>query len=206
MKKIRVLIVDDHFMVRIGLAGSLAEEVDIEVVGEARDGDEALRAFRKHSPDITLLDGRMPGRHGVEVLREMRALRADAKIILLSVDDTDEDFHRALQAGANGYVTKALPRKDLLAAIRIVHRGGEYLPAGVAERLVSRQDRPDLSPRELEILRLVALGNANKQIASQLGLAEVTVKVYVSRILEKLGAPDRTRASTLAIERGLVRL
>lgn len=206
MKKIRVLIVDDHFMVRIGLAGSLAEEVDIEVVGEAPDGDEALRAFRKHSPDITLLDGRMPGRHGVEVLREMRALRADAKIILLSVDDTDEDFHRALQAGANGYVPKALPRKELLAAIRSVHRGGEYLPSGVAERLASRQDRPDLSPRELEILRLVALGNANKQIASQLGLAEVTVKVYVSRILEKLGVPDRTRASTLAIERGLVRL
>jgi two-component system NarL family response regulator len=206
MKKIRVLIVDDHFMVRIGLAGSLAEETDIEVVGEAGEGEEALRAFRKHAPDVTLLDGRMPGRHGVEILREMRVQRADAKIILLSVDDTDEDFHRALQAGANGYVPKALPRNELLTAIRMVHRGGEYLPPGVAQRLASRQERPNLSPRELEILRLVALGNANKQIASQLGLAEVTVKVYVSRILEKLGAPDRTRASTLAIERGLVRL
>lgn len=206
MKKIRVLIVDDHFMVRIGLAGSLAEEADLEVVGEAAEGEEALRAFRKHAPDITLLDGRMPGRHGVEVLLEMRAQRPDAKIILLSVDDTDEDFHRALQAGANAYVPKALPREELLAAIRTVHRGGKYLPPGVAERLASRAERPNLSPRELEILRLVALGNANKEIAARLGLAEVTVKVYVSRILEKLGAPDRTRASTLAIERGLVRL
>jgi len=206
MKKIRVLIVDDHFMVRIGLAGSLGEEADIEVVGEAGEGDEALRAFRKHAPDVTLLDGRMPGRHGVEILREMRAQCADAKVILLSVDDTDEDFHRALAAGACGYVPKAAPRKELLAAIRAVHCGGKYLPPGVAERLALRQERPNLSPRELEILRLVALGNANKQIAAQLGLAEVTVKVYVSRILEKLGAPDRTRASTLAIERGLVRL
>lgn len=206
MKKIRVLIVDDHFMVRIGLAGSLAEEADIEAVGEASDGEEALRAFRKYSPDVTLLDGRMPGRHGVEILRDMRAQRADAKIILLSVDDTDEDFHRAIQAGANGYVSKASPRNELLAAIRLVHRGGQYLPPGVAERLASRRERPHLSPRELEILRLVALGNANKQIAVQLGLAEVTVKVYISRILEKLEVPDRTRASTLAIERGLVRL
>lgn len=206
MKKIRVLIVDDHFMVRIGLSGSLAEETDIEVVGEAGEGEGALRAFRKHAPDVTLLDGRMPGRHGLEVLREMRAQRPDAKIILLSVDDTDEDFHRALQAGANAYVPKALPREELLAAIRTVHRGGKYLPPGVAERLASRAERPNLSPRELEILRLVALGNANKEIAARLGLAEVTVKVYVSRILEKLGVPDRTRASTLAIERGLVRL
>jgi two-component system NarL family response regulator len=206
MKKVRVLVVDDHFMVRIGLAGSLGEEADIEVVAEAGEGDAAMRAFRKHSPDVTLLDGRMPGRHGVEILREMRKQRADAKIILLSVDDTDEDFHRAMQAGADGYVQKGLPRKELLAAIRLVHRGGKYLPPGVAERLASRKERPNLSPRELDILRLVALGNGNKQIAAQLGLAEVTVKVYVSRILEKLGVPDRTRASTLAIERGLVRL
>lgn len=206
MRRIRLLLVDDHFMVRLGLSGSLASEPDFTIVGEASDGAGALRAFRTHTPDVTLLDGRLPDSHGVDVLKQMLAERPDARVVLLSVDETEEDIHRALEAGARGYLPKSLPREELLAAIRAVHAGAIHLPAAIATRLAERNRRAVLSARELEVLHLVALGHANKVIAAKLNLAEITVKVHVSHILGKLGAPDRTRATTLAIERGLVRL
>lgn len=206
MKKIRLLLVDDHFMVRLGLAGSLGLEADLEIVAEAGSGAEALQAFRRHTPDVTLLDGRLPDAHGVDVLKTMLGERPEAQVMLLSVDETEEDIHRAIEAGARAYLPKSLPREELLAAIRAVHAGKLHLPASIADRLAERNRRVPLTKRELEILHLVALGFANKQIAARLALAEITVKVHVSRVLEKLGAPDRTRATTLAIERGLVRL
>ncbi len=203
---IRILIVDDHFMVRMGLAGSLGEEPDFEVVGEAATGAEAMERWEALKPDVTLMDGRLPDEHGVEVIRALRETHPEARFVLVSVDETEEDIHRALEAGAAGFLPKSISRQEMIRAIRAVAGGERYLPEEMAKRLEARRDRPELTERELEVLSLVAGGMANKQIAAELNLAEVTVKVHVSRILEKLGVPDRTRASTLAIERGLVRL
>lgn len=205
-RKIRVLLVDDHFIVRIGLAGSLNQEPDMQVVAEASDGAEAVALFTKHKPDVTLMDGRLPDIHGTEAITRIRAKHPDARIILLSIDETEEDIARAVAAGVQAYLPKSIVRAELLDAIRTVHGGGTYFPASIAQRIAARENRDALSLRELEVLRLVVQGRANKQIADTLGLAEITVKVHVSHILEKLGVPDRTRAATLAIERGLIRI
>lgn len=205
-RKIRVLLVDDHFIVRIGLAGSLNQEADMQVVAEASDGTEAVALFTKHKPDVTLMDGRLPDIHGTEAITRIRSTAPEARIILLSIDETEEDIARAVAAGIQGYLPKSIVRAELLDAIRHVHRGGTYFPASIAKRIAARGDRSALTERELEVLRLVVQGRANKQIADTLGIAEITVKVHVSHILEKLGVPDRTRAATLAIERGLIRI
>jgi len=205
-RKIRLLLVDDHFIVRMGLAGSLNQEADMQVVAEASDGAEAVALFAKHKPDVTLMDGRLPDIHGTEAITRIRSTAPDARIILLSIDETEEDIARAVAAGIQGYLPKSIARAELLAAIRNVHRGAAYFPATVAQRIAARGHRSALSQRELEVLRLVVQGRANKQIADTLGIAEITVKVHVSHILEKLDVPDRTRAATLAIERGLIRI
>jgi len=206
MKPIRLLLVDDHFMVRMGLTSSLDQETDMEVVGEAANGAEAVTAWDRLKPDVTLMDGQLPDRHGVEIVREILSRNPEALIILLSVDETEEDIHRALEAGARSYLPKSVPRAKLLRAVRAVAAGESYLPDQVAERIEQRASRPALSERELEVLRLVARGLANKQIAAEIGLAEITVKVHVSRLLKKLKAPDRTRAVTRAIEQGIIKL
>ena len=205
-RKIRLLLVDDHFIVRMGLAGSLNQEPDMQVIAEAADAAEALALFTKHLPDVTLMDGRLPDLHGTEAIARIRITAPEAHVILLSIDETEEDIARALAAGVQGYLPKSIARAELLAAIRAVHRGETYFPEAIAQRIVARDERTALSERELEVLRLVAQGLANKQIAAALGIAEITAKIHVSRILEKLGAPDRTRATTIAIERGLIRL
>ena len=203
-QKIRVLIVDDHFLVRIGLANSLNIESDMACVAEARTGAEAIELYRKHLPDVVLLDLRLPDMDGVEVTAKLRSEFPNATVIMISTFDGEEDIYRALQAGARSYVPKDVSRDELLQIIRTVHEGHHALPAPVAARLAQRMQRRELTEREHQVLRLVVEGQTNKQIATNLQVTEVTVKLHVSSILTKLGAQDRTHASTLAIQRGIV--
>ncbi len=204
--RIRILIVDDHFMVSLGLVSALARERDMEVVGEARSGHEALELFESLRPDLTLMDGVLPDIHGVQVTRQIMRNHPQARIILISINDTAEDVHRAMEAGASGYLPKSSQKSELVRAIRAVAAGGRFLPGELALRLAERERFTALSRREIDVLNLVALGLTNKEIAGVLGLGEVTVKSHLSHALAKLGAPDRTRAVTLAMERGLLRL
>jgi len=202
---LRILLVDDHFMVRLGLAGSLAGEPGLTVVGEASSGAEALAAFDTLLPDITLMDGILPDLHGVEVTRRILARHPSARIIFVSINDTAEDIHRALEAGASGYISKTCEKDGIVAAIRTVAAGRRFLPPDLSEKLARRDHQAPLSTRESEVLHLIAQGLANKQIATELAVSEATVKTHVAHILDKLGAPDRTRAVTLALEQGLLR-
>lgn len=204
-KPIRILVVDDHFMVRLGLIGAISTESDIDVVGEASNGADALARFAELMPDVTLMDGILPDIHGVEVTRRILESSPEARIILVSINDTAEDIHRALQAGAWGYIPKSCEKDAIVRAIRTVAAGERYLAPELSRKLAERNLQPLLSSREMEVLRLVAQGMANKQIASELAIGEPTVKSHVAHILDKLGAPDRTRAVTLAMERGLLR-
>lgn len=205
-RAIRILVVDDHFMVRLGLIGAISTEPDIDVVGEASDGAEALALFEELRPDVILMDGILPDMHGVEVTRRILEISPGAKVILVSINDTAEDVHRAMQAGACGYIPKSCEKSAIVAAIRCVAAGERYLVPELARKLAERNQQPLLSPRETEVLRLVAKGFANKQIASELLISEPTVKSHVAHILDKLEVPDRTRAVTLAMERGLLRM
>lgn len=204
--RIRILVVDDHFMIRLGLVSALARERDMEVVGEARTGWQALELFEQLQPAVTLMDGRLPDLHGVEVTRRIVAAHPQARILMISIDDTAEDIRRALEAGAWGFLPKASEKNEMVYAIRAVAGGERFLSMEVAHRLAERNLLVPLSERELEVLRLVAQGKTNKAIASDLGMGEATVKTHLSHILSKLSAPDRTRAVTLALERGLLRL
>jgi len=204
--RLRILIVDDHFMIRMGVVSALARERDMEVVGEARTGREALALFEKLRPDVTLMDGRLPDIHGVEVTRRIVAAHPDARVLMVSIDDTAEDIHRALEAGALGCLAKASEKGEMVAAIRTVAAGERCLSPEFAHKLADRNLFVPLSDRELEVLRLVAQGKTNKAIAGELGMGDATVKTHLSHALWKLGAQDRTRAVTLAIERGLLRL
>jgi two-component system NarL family response regulator len=203
--RIRILVVDDHFMVRLGLIGSLAAEKDLEVVAEARDGAEALAACAKHQPEVILMDGILPDMHGVEVTRQIAQRQPEARVILVSINDTAEDVHRAMEAGAWGYVPKSSEKDAIVEAIRAVASGRRFLPPVLARKLAERNTRVSLSARETEVLRLIARGMANKMIAGELSLSEATVKTHIAHILSKLDAPDRTRAVTTAMERGLLR-
>lgn len=204
--KIRLLLVDDHLVVRIGLRGLLETQADLEVVGEAASGAAAIREFEKHRPDVTLMDLRMPDRSGAETTAAIRASFPDARILVLTTFDTDEDIYRALEAGAVGYLLKSTDSKPLLGTIRAVHAGTYRLPADIAARLAERRAMPELSAREREVLELIVRGRSNKEIGSALGVAENTVKNHVKVILDKLRVQDRTQAATTAIQRGLVRL
>jgi DNA-binding NarL/FixJ family response regulator len=199
-----LLLIDDHFVVRSGLAASLALEEDMTVIAEADSGDQALTAYQQHQPDIVLMDLQLPGLSGIEATQALVSADPTARILIFSTFARDEEIHRALRAGALGYLQKSASRPDLLTAIRTVVTGQRSLPPDIAARLKDRDTRPDITPRELEILTLVTQGNANKEIAASLGIAEDTVKQHVSRILQKLAVNDRAQATAEAIRLGLV--
>lgn len=201
---IRVMVVDDHFLVRIGLLGTLAAEPDMEVVAEAENARAALAGFRVHRPDVTLMDLRLPGADGIEATAAIREEFPDARIIVLSTYGGDEDIYRAMQAGAAGYLLKEIERDDLLRAIRDVYRGWRCLPAAVASKLQQRPHGCDLTGRELEVLERIVEGMSNREIGESLLISEGTVKTHVNNILSKLGVYDRTQASVAAISRGIV--
>jgi two-component system NarL family response regulator len=205
-RTIRIMIVDDHPIVRQGFAGMIATEPSLQVVAEAGNGAQAIEEFRKHRPDITLMDLRMPGMSGVQAITEIRKEFPNSRIIVLTTYDGDEDIYRALQAGALGYLLKDMYCDQILEAINTVHSGRRSIPSQIADRLAERIGGQDLTSRELEVLELIAKGNSNKQVASILSITEPTVKGHVSNILSKLGAGDRTQAVTLAIQRGIVHL
>lgn len=205
-RRIRLLLVDDHFVVRMGLASSLNLEPDMQVVGECGSGEEAIALYRRHQPDVVMMDGRLPGLSGAEATAAIRREFPLARILMLSVRDGEEDIFRAVQTGVVAYLHKAAPREDILAAIRAVAAGQACFPPAIAQKLTARQGRATLTDRELEVLRLIVEGRANKEIADVLGLAEVTIKLHVGNLLAKLGVQDRTQAATAAIHRGIVHL
>jgi two-component system NarL family response regulator len=204
--KLRLLIADDHFMVRIGLVSALSLEPDMEVVAEAKTGAEAVTSFEQHKPDVLVMDYQMPDMNGVDATAAIRAKFPDARIIILSVYKGEEDIHRAVRAGASGYLPKASEPGELLDAIRIVAKGGRYFPAAINAALATRAGRTELSEREREVLALMVKGRSNKEIAIALGISENTVKVHTTRVFEKLGVADRLEAMTAAIQRGIVHL
>lgn len=206
VKPVRLLVVDDHHIVRQGLIALLATVPEMQVVAEASDGREALALFRQHQPDVTLMDLRMNVMNGVETTHAIRAEFPNARIIVLTTFDGDEDIYRALQAGARGYLLKGMDTEELLAAIRAVHSGKSRIPAPVAERLAERMNAPTLTERETEVLRLIVGGNSNKEIAAALFISEATVKTHINSLLSKLGVSDRTQAATTALQRGIVHL
>lgn len=203
-ERIRVMLVEDHQVVRQGLVALLSAADDVEVVGSVGDGLEALERFGEARPDVTLMDLQMPKLGGVETIRRIRERFADARFIVLTTFDGDEDIYRALQAGARAYLLKGMPLDDLLATIRAVHAGRLHVPAEVAEKLAQRVSGQDLTARELGVLERIVAGRANKEIASDLCISEATVKTHVNSLLGKLGVADRTHAATVAIQRGLV--
>lgn len=205
-KHTRILVVDDHFMVRMGLSASLNAEPDMQVVAEAAAGESVVDAYREHQPDLVLMDVRMPGMSGAEATTEILQQFPQAQILMLSTHAGEEEIYRALQAGARGYVLKSVVREELLRAIRQVAQGERYLDSSVASILESRVAHRPLTSRELEVLRMVAKGLGNKEIANLLDIAEVTVKLHVSHVLEKLNVRDRTEAATAALQRGIISL
>jgi DNA-binding NarL/FixJ family response regulator len=205
-KPIRILVVDDHFMVRMGLSASLNVESDLEVVAEAGNGEAAIEAYRKHHPTLVLMDLRLPGMSGIDCTAAILREYPDARILMLSTHCNEEEVYRALQAGARGYIVKSILREELLRAVRAVHEGQQYVDPIVASQLAERRSHRSLSTREVEVLQMVARGLGNKEIASALSIAEVTVKLHVSHVLEKLSVKDRTQAATAALQRGIISL
>lgn len=205
-ERIRILVAEDHLVARVGVSTIVNMQPDMTVVAEASNGQQAVEQFRKYLPDVSLLDLRMPGMTGVEAATAIRAEYPNARMIALTTYGGDEDIRRALAAGVQAYLTKDVLHDELLKAIRAVHGGQTYLPAGVAAALAAQMPRPDLSAREIQVLELIVKGLANKQIAYALSIAEHTVKNHVKNILSKLGVQDRTQAATAAIQRGIIHL
>jgi DNA-binding NarL/FixJ family response regulator len=203
---IRILVAEDHLVARVGVSTIVNMQPDMTIVAEASNGQQAVELYRKHQPDVTLLDLRMPGMGGVEAAQAIRAEFPNARMIALTTYGGDEDIRRALNAGVHAYLTKDVLHDELLKAIRAVHAGQTYLPAGVAAALAAQMPRPDLSAREVQVLELIVRGLANKQIAYALSIAEHTVKNHVKNILSKLAVQDRTQAATAAIQRGIIHL
>ncbi|MBE8989840.1 MULTISPECIES: response regulator transcription factor [unclassified Nostoc] len=203
---IRVLIVDDHSIVRQGLAAMIENEPDMTVVGQAGNGQEAIAQYRQLQPDVTLIDLRMPQIGGVDAIVAICAEFAHARMIVLTTYDGDEDIYRALRAGAKGYLLKDAEPEALLNAIHIVHSGQQYIPSEVAAKLVQRMNIPELSDREQEVVCQMARGLSNQDIAAALNITESTVKFHINRILSKLGVSDRTQAVITALKRGLAKL
>lgn len=205
--RIRLLIVDDHPVVRDGLVSILHEgEPDLEVVGEAGDGKAAVAAWRTLRPTVTIMDLQLPGQTGVEAIKAIRREDPDARVLVLTTFDGDADIQRALEAGARGYLLKSVRRAILIEAVRAVAAGQRYLPPATAARLVEAMESERLTTRELDVLKLLAQGERNREIAEALGLAEPTVKIHVNNLLRKLQAKDRTEATVIALKRGLIHL
>lgn len=201
-----ILCVDDHPLVRKGIAAILANETDMKLVAEAGSGQEAVNAFRQFHPDVTLMDLRMPGMDGIEATKQIRQIDPEAKIIALTSYDGDQEIYRALEAGVRGYILKESVHTEIVRAIRVVQSGKRLMPPEVAERLSEHFPQVALTPREIEVLQYVAKGFGNKEIGVRLGTAAGTVKMHLQNILSKLGASDRTHAVTLAIRRGIIHI
>jgi DNA-binding NarL/FixJ family response regulator len=204
--RIRVLIVDDHAMVRLGLAEAIDTAADLALVGEAENGAEALRLYAQHKPDVVVMDFQLPGRDGAEITADLRAQFPGARVLLFSVFEGEEDIWRAMQGGAAGYLIKSADTPTIVDAIRRVGRGEAFLPQPLAAKLDARRSRGSLTPRELEVLRLIVHGRSNKEILSTLHISESSVKLHVSNILAKLRVADRTQAAIEAVRRGIVHL
>ncbi len=203
---IGVLCVDDHALLREGIAALVNAESDMKLVAQAANGQEAIEKFRLHRPDVTLMDLQMPALSGIEAIIGIRSEFPDARIIVLTTYAGDVQMLRALKAGARGYILKAHVRRELLDSIRAVHAGQKRIPPEVAAQLAEHAAEDDLTSREIDVLQLIATGNANKEIAGQLSIAEETVKSHVTNILAKLGANDRTHAVTIGLKRGIIEL
>ncbi|MGB6220831.1 response regulator [Haloferula sp.] len=204
--RIRILIADDHYVVRMGLVALVNTEADMEVVAEAEDGEKAVELFDQHQPDLVLIDSQMPNMNGVEATIEIRKRSPEARILMLTAYDGDADIRRALDAGVNGYVLKRSTGENLIPALRTVAAGGRWLSKAAAGELSLRKSYEQLTPREVQVLAQLAKGMANKQVAEALQISEYTVKDHVKNILAKLRVGDRTEAVTVAIKRGFIRL
>ncbi len=203
-KLIRILTVDDHPLLREGIAALVKAELDMSVVAEADDGAEAIEKFRLHRPDITLMDVEMPRVNGIEAISKIRSEFPDARIIVLTTYSGDATVVRALKAGARAYILKRHVHRELLGTIRAVYAGQKRIPPEIAAELAEHATDDELTGREIDVLRLIARGNGNKQIADQLSIGEATVRTHVGNILSKLGANDRTHAVTIGLSRGII--
>ena len=200
------MVIDDQAVVRQGFVALINTVADMEVIAEGLNGQQAIDLYRQHRPDVTLIDLRMPVLGGVEAITAIRHEFPEARLIVLTTYDGDEDIYRSLQAGARGYLLKDVFFEELEAAIKTVHAGSRHIPAIVAERLAERMASSDLTSREMEVLELIVRGQSNKEIAGSLKITEATVKSHINNILSKLGVTDRTQAATTALQRGLVHL
>lgn len=203
---ITILVTEDHGIVRQGIVSILERQPDFTVIAEAKDGLEAVTLYAAHTPDITLMDLRMPNLEGVEAITRIRKESPKARIIILTTYDTDEDIYRGLQAGARGYILKDADFEDLVDAVRTVHQGKRYLPPNVALKLAERMDTEELTEREQDVLNLMVLGSSTPALAKALNISEGTVKFHINHIFQKLGVNDRTQAVIAALRRGIVRL
>jgi DNA-binding NarL/FixJ family response regulator len=204
--RIRILTVDDHPLMREGIAAMIKSQTDMLLVAEAGDGGDAIKMFRERQPDVTLMDIRLPDMSGIDALIAIRSEFPEARILMLTTFEGDVEIQRALQAGARGYLLKSMPPSELLAGIREVHAGRKRIPPEVAAHLAEHMGEETLTARELEVLRQVAVGNRNRDIAGRLFITEETVKVHIKHIMEKLGARDRTGAVAIALRRGIIQL
>lgn len=205
-RKIRVLIVDDHAMMRLGLAEAITGERDLTLVGEAANGAQALQLYREHRPDVVTMDFQMPDADGAQTTARLRSEFPDARVVVLSVFEGEEDIWRAVQAGASGYVLKSAEVEDVLDAVRHVMEGGTYFPAVVAAKLAAREARDTLTPRERQVLGCIVADLSNTEISATLHTSEATVKLRISHTLAKLQVADRTQAAIVAVQRGIVHL
>ena len=205
-RSIRILVAEDHEIVRDGICAIINQQSDMFVVAEAKDGEQAVELYQKYQPDVALMDLRMPTLEGVEAIAQIKSEFSLAKIIILTTYDTDEDIYRGLQAGAKGYLLKDISAEILATAIRTVNRGKKYVPPEVAMKLAERITTSELTNREMEVLKLLTKGNSNQEVGSILKITEGTVKFHVNNILNKLGASDRTQAVIIGLKRGLTRL
>jgi len=205
-RKIRVLSVDDHPLLSQGIGSIINSQPDMLLVSQASSGNEAIRQYRKHRPDVTLMDVRMPDLSGIDAMIAIRAEFADARIVMLTTFEGDVEIQRALEAGAHGYLLKTMPPEEIVAIIRQVHCGKKRVPPEVAALLAEHMADEELTGREVEVLRKIAGGNRNRDIADLLFISEETVKVHVKHIMDKLGARDRTEAITIALRRGIIDL
>lgn len=205
-EKITVMVVDDHPLMRVGVAAIINARPNMTVVAQTGTGEEAVALFHEHKPDITLMDLRLPKMSGVDAILAIRTRYPESRFVVLTTYEGDEDIHRAFEAGAKGYVIKGMPYQTLIDALLRVHSGGRFLPPPVVRALESRMPDSDLSPREQEVLQLLVNGKSNKEIAGELGITNATVKCHVSTILMRLNVSDRTQAVVAALQRGLVHL